>query len=165
MDDMIKELDKIVAQGSELTIMCTVPEEERLRRLNEPCKVDVRNLRNLCLKHEVGNPVLRRHLQKVDLVGFDSILILADEAVESNMQTADSRSLAALLLIRDEMEKRMNRRPVSPRKRPQGAKKRQKKNDARISRASTTEEEIKADPEDIQAVAEGNAGTRAFLCR
>ena len=159
MDDMIKELDKIVAKGSVLTIMCTIPEDERLRRLNEPCKVDVENLRNLQLNHEVGNPVLRRHLQKVDLTAFDSILILADEAVESNMQTADSRSLAALLLIRDEMEKHIKRKSIEAKKRRSNrAGKKRPDHTPRITNVSATDEEIKADPEDMQQIVDIDAG-------
>jgi len=44
-------------------------------------------------------------LEGLELQKFDSILILADEALETNMQTADSRSLASLLLIRDIIKK------------------------------------------------------------
>jgi len=106
MDDMISELDKLVQPNSQLVLMCTLPEEERLQRFRDAHKMDIANLMNLQIVHEVGNPVLRRHLERMPLETFSSILILADEAFETNMQTADSRSLASLLLIRDIIEKR-----------------------------------------------------------
>jgi len=106
MDDMISSLDRLVHKGSELHLMCTVPVRTRLKRFREANKVDLNNLQNLRIIHERGNPVLRRHLESLDLENFSSILILADEAVETNMQTADSRSLASLLLIRDIIKKR-----------------------------------------------------------
>ncbi|GBG27176.1 Ion channel CASTOR [Hondaea fermentalgiana] len=106
MDDMISELDKLVVKNSELVLMSTIPIKTRLRRFKDANKVDLASLRNLRIIHEEGNPVLRRHLEKLDLKDFSSILILADEAFETNMQTADSRSLASMLLIRDIIEKR-----------------------------------------------------------
>uniref|UniRef100_A0A7S2S8C3 RCK N-terminal domain-containing protein n=1 Tax=Mucochytrium quahogii TaxID=96639 RepID=A0A7S2S8C3_9STRA len=111
MDDMISELDKLVCAGSELVLMCTVPVKLRMKRFRDAHKVDLNSLNNLTIIHEEGNPVLRRHLESLRLEKFSSILILADEAFETNMQTADSRSLASLLLIRDIIEKR-NQNPT-----------------------------------------------------
>lgn len=48
----------------------------------------------------------RRHLEKLQLESFDSVLILADEAHEQDVSKMDSRSLGSLLLIRDIQEKR-----------------------------------------------------------
>mmetsp|Transcript_4108 Transcript_4108/g.8868 ORF Transcript_4108/g.8868 Transcript_4108/m.8868 type:complete len:1132 (+) Transcript_4108:483-3878(+) len=106
MDDMISELDKLVVKNSELVLMSTIPTKTRLRKFKDANKVDLSNLRNLRIVHEEGNPVLRRHLERLALEDYSSILILADEAFETNMQTADSRSLASMLLIRDIIEKR-----------------------------------------------------------
>jgi len=106
VDDLISTLDHLVHPGSELHLMCTIPINERLRRIQDGNKVDMNRLMNLKIVHHIGNPVLRRHLEKLVLEDFSSILILADEAFERNMQTADSRSLASLLLIRDIVGKR-----------------------------------------------------------
>ncbi|BFI31586.1 hypothetical protein MPTK2_3g23120 [Marchantia polymorpha subsp. ruderalis] len=57
--------------------------------------------------HRQGNAVIRRHLESLPLETFDSILILADEALEDSVVNADSRSLATLLLIRDIQSKRL----------------------------------------------------------
>jgi hypothetical protein len=48
--------------------------------------------------------VLKRHLARLKLEDFDSIIILADESLETDMQTADSRSLATLLLLRQQVK-------------------------------------------------------------
>ena len=58
-------------------------------------------LQHLKLIHVEGNPVLRRHLETLAVDDFNGILILADESVETDMATSDSRSLATLLLLRD----------------------------------------------------------------
>jgi hypothetical protein len=111
-DDMILELDELVGAGSELTIMCTVPVHERARRMEEG-GLNVAKLRNIALNHVVGNPILRRDLDKLRLQAFSSVLILADEALESNMSSADSRSLASLFLIRDLIAKKNKAMQVS----------------------------------------------------
>ncbi|KAH9249530.1 hypothetical protein BASA81_012703 [Batrachochytrium salamandrivorans] len=105
MDDMILELDQLVGNGSEVTIMCTTPEEERVGRLSQ-CSGQ---LKHITLHHVVGNPFLRRDLNRIkhQLCQFGSVLILADQTLESNIPSADSRSLASLLLLRDMISKQL----------------------------------------------------------
>jgi hypothetical protein len=114
LDDMVASLDRLVAKGSELHLMSTLPVKTRLKLFREAQKLDVSKLSNLTIVHQVGNPVLRRHLERLALEEFSSILILADEAFQANKQTADSRSLASLLLIRDIVAKRSVGQPRSP---------------------------------------------------
>eukprot|EP00123_Amoebidium_parasiticum_P016867 comp23617_c2_seq1/m.40189 comp23617_c2_seq1/g.40189 ORF comp23617_c2_seq1/g.40189 comp23617_c2_seq1/m.40189 type:complete len:773 (-) comp23617_c2_seq1:135-2453(-) len=106
IDDMVMELDKVVAEGSELYMMSAVPIKKRRGLLAEG-GLEVSKLRNLTLVHRQGNTVLRRHLEPLPLEEFESILILADESYENNIQDADSRSLATLLLIRDIQQQRL----------------------------------------------------------
>ena len=118
MDDMILELDQLVGPDSEVTIMCMTPEQERIKRF-EAGGLDVSKLKNLKIRNVVGNPILRRDLSRLpnELNSFGSVLILADQALETNVSSADSRSLAALLLIRDMISKRnkkQKRRPPHP---------------------------------------------------
>jgi len=103
MDDMIMELDTYVKPGSELWLLSGVKIDERNARLADG-GLDVSELKNLTLHHEEGNTVLKRHLQRLKLEDFDSVIILADESLESDMQTADSRSLATLLLLRQQVK-------------------------------------------------------------
>ncbi|KAL5712410.1 hypothetical protein ACHQM5_014588 [Ranunculus cassubicifolius] len=106
IDDMIVVLEAFLAPGSELWMFNDVPEKERDRKLTEG-GLDVERLVNIELVHREGNAVIRRNLESLPLESFDSILILADEAVEDSAIQADSRSLATLLLIRDIQAKRL----------------------------------------------------------
>ncbi|KAK3001524.1 hypothetical protein RJ639_020283 [Escallonia herrerae] len=106
MEDMIMVLDAFLAHGSELWMFNDVPEQKRERKLSDG-GLDINRLVNISLVNREGNAVIRRHLESLPLESFDSILILADEAVEDSAIQADSRSLATLLLIRDIQAKRL----------------------------------------------------------
>jgi hypothetical protein len=114
MADMIMQLDEFVAKGSELWLFNVVPAKERMKLLKDEDNKAELDTKNLTIKHVVGNPIVRRHLQVLKAVDnsglqtgdwitldeFDSILILADyDAVD--MESADSRSLASTLIIQD----------------------------------------------------------------
>ncbi|KAJ7968005.1 Ion channel DMI1 [Quillaja saponaria] len=106
IDDMIMVLEAFLAPGSELWMFNEVAEKEREKKLIDG-GLDVSVLANIKLVHREGNAVIRRHLENLPLETFDSILILADEAVEDSVAHSDSRSLATLLLIRDIQSKRL----------------------------------------------------------
>ncbi len=116
MADLIMQLDALVAKGSELWLLNTVPLKERTELLKDKGNKDDLELRHLSIKNIVGNPIIRRQLKTLvalDSKGnptgevatldvFDSILILADAGVENaGMEELDSRSLASLLIIQD----------------------------------------------------------------
>ncbi|KAJ7528235.1 hypothetical protein O6H91_16G091000 [Diphasiastrum complanatum] len=106
IDDMIMVLEAFLTVGSELWMFSEVPEKEREKKLLDG-GLDPNRLENIRLVHREGNAVIRRHLESLPLETFDSILILADEALEESVVNADSRSLATLLLIRDIQSKRL----------------------------------------------------------
>lgn len=106
IDDMIMVLEAFLAPGSELWMFNDVAEKEREKKLTDG-GLDISGLVNIKLVHREGNAVIRRHLESLPLETFDSILILADEAVEDSIVHSDSRSLATLLLIRDIQSKRL----------------------------------------------------------
>lgn len=56
---------------------------------------------NLTLKHAVGDPKVRKQLNKLPLETFSSVLVLAGEQHDHNALAADSNSLATMLLVRD----------------------------------------------------------------
>jgi len=105
MDDMIDELEKTVAPGSTLTLMSHLDIDEQKERLAEG-GLDLSRLKNLNVYYFRGNHVLRRDLEKLPLETYSSILILAEEEFENNIDEADSRTLTCLLLIRDIISKR-----------------------------------------------------------
>ena len=105
MDDMIMELDRMVAPGSTLTLMCAVAIHRREKMLLDG-GLRVKALKNLHLIHRCGSHYLRKDLEVLPLEHFDSIIVFADESFEANMTMSDSRSLACLVLVRDIQKKR-----------------------------------------------------------
>jgi len=124
MYDMIMQLERCVAAGSELWLFNTVPAQERIEMLSDNGNKDELELKQLSIKNVVGNPLVRRDLRRLVAVDdqgqpikgetitldcFNSILILADDiAIENGaeMQSSDSQSLVTLLFIQD-IQKRL----------------------------------------------------------
>ena len=102
--NMIKELDKYVVSGSELTILNELPLERRNTVL-EPDGNGPLKTQNLTLNHKYGSHVDREDLERLDLSEFDSILVFSDQEKSERMELKDSRSLASLLTIRDIQKK------------------------------------------------------------
>jgi hypothetical protein len=128
MADMINELDYDVHAGSELWLFNSVPMYDReLKLLDKGNKAPLK-LKNLKIRHAVGNPASRRQLlclqevsdgsneaedgfkigdatgRRVVLSYFSSILILSDSTkgdIERDVEASDSRSLATTLGIQD----------------------------------------------------------------
>jgi hypothetical protein len=126
MLDMIHELDYDVKPGSELWLFNNVPMQERkIKMLDKGNKAPLR-LKNLIIRHAVGNPTNRRQLlslqeisdgqgqdgiaigeptgHRVVLSSFTSILILSDCTrgdFERDVEASDSRSLSTTLGIQD----------------------------------------------------------------
>jgi len=73
---------------------------EREERLSEG-GMNVSDLQNIALHHEYGNTVLKRHLARLPLHTYNLIIILADESYQDDTQTADSRTLTSMLLLRE----------------------------------------------------------------
>ena len=124
MADMIMELDLDVKPGSELWLFNTVPVDERAWMLLDAGNKAQLRVKNLRIRHAVGNPTSRRQLlslqevsdgsdgleigartgHRVVLSYFTSILILSDSARgddEQDVEASDSRSLATTLSIQD----------------------------------------------------------------
>jgi ion channel POLLUX/CASTOR len=122
MADMIDELDLDVPPGSELWLFNGVPMEERAMRLLDKGQKSALRLRNVTVRHVVGNPVIRRQLLSLTEVSdglqgdgleagqrtgrretlnyFTSILILSDCSEEEvDAVASDSRSIATTLMI------------------------------------------------------------------
>ena len=67
---------------------------------------DLPRLRNLTLNFITGMHTQRKELETLPLEKYDSVLILATEDSECDMETTDSESLACLLRIRDIVSRR-----------------------------------------------------------
>jgi len=123
MSDLISQLDEFVPAGSELWLLNKIPANMREERLLDGGNKAKLKLKNLIMKNVVGDHIIRRDLkriwdtnaqgeytgEKVTLDQFDSILILSDETAmksgEKGSTSSDSRSLCAVLIIQDMMEK------------------------------------------------------------
>lgn len=98
--DMIQLLDCLVGRGTELHMICEEPPHIRTKLLKES-GLNIDQLQNLSLIHHFGNTAIRRHVGKLPLQSFTSVMILADQSRETDIMNSDSHSLASLLLIRD----------------------------------------------------------------
>ena len=123
MADLISQLDEFVPAGSELWLFNTIPAHMRQERLLDGGNKPELKVKNLTIKNVVGDPIIRRDLNKIwdvdcnnnytgdkiTLADFDSCLILSDETAMKNGEkgstSSDSRSLAAVLIIQDMMDK------------------------------------------------------------
>ena len=132
MADMIMELDFDVQPGSELWLFNMVPVQERTWMLMDAGNKAQLRVKNLRIRHAVGNPTSRRQLlslqevsdgtdgfemgertgHRVELSYFSSILILSDSTkgdLEQDVEASDSRSLATTLGIQDIQQSSMLR--------------------------------------------------------
>ncbi|KAH8051464.1 hypothetical protein JL721_11121 [Aureococcus anophagefferens] len=91
--DILKQLDKQVAPGSELHMMSdTIPINERNAFLRA-AGLDVRReLTNLRIVHFDGNTAMRRSLEALPIAEYDSCMIFADQAMETEMMHSDSHA-------------------------------------------------------------------------
>jgi len=101
--DMIELMNDLVAEGSEIHVLCNKEEEEREQEL-EDTGLDFGKLTNLELIHHVG--FARRHFERLPLEDFTSCMIVADEESEDDLMNSDSQCIQTLLLIRDVQMKR-----------------------------------------------------------
>eukprot|EP00960_Hanusia_phi_P077663 768725-Hanusia_phi.AAC.1 len=126
--DMISHLDHIVPKGSELWLLNSIPVYQRRGLLEDVGQRQNLKLDNLIVKHAYGNPTIRKDLtsiscldmfgdttgQVVNVLHFDTIMVLADEfamRVGSSRKSADGRSLATFLLLRDLRRSLLAKRP------------------------------------------------------
>ena len=138
MADMM-ELDFEVQPGSELWLFNTVPMHERAWMLMDTGNKAQLRVKNLRIRHAVGNPTSRRQLfclqevsdgsdglaigertgHRVVLSYFSSILILSDSTkgdLEQDVEASDSCSLATTLGIQDIQQSSMLRMSALGRK-------------------------------------------------
>jgi len=111
MHEMVIEVDKWNPSGSNLTIFAPGTEDDgykpsgpsiddRVAEL-EDAQCFVEQLDNIVVQHQVGNPLLRDDLMKVDIHTFDAVLILTAEREDADGISSDSRSMVTMLLTRD----------------------------------------------------------------
>ncbi len=100
-DDDDGDDDSLQVKGpTEVHILCEIPVQDRTLLLKYE-GLDVTKLRRLSLIHHYGNTATRRHLARLPIDSFTSVMIVADEIREADALANDSHALATLLLLRD----------------------------------------------------------------
>lgn len=98
--DILKLLDALVENGTEVHMLASVPLADRTEVLLQE-GLDVNTLVNITLVHHEGNSSSRADLEELPMVKFTSVMVLADEAHEHDIMHSDSHNLSTLLLLRD----------------------------------------------------------------
>ena len=98
---LILVLDKQMAPGSVIHILCPLKVTERRRQFAINGFDEARDLVNARVVHHIGNSALKRHLSKLPLPAITSVVVLSDDLVsEKDVVYSDSHALATLMLIR-----------------------------------------------------------------
>eukprot|EP00658_Telonema_sp_P-2_P007143 TRINITY_DN12663_c0_g1_i7.p1 TRINITY_DN12663_c0_g1~~TRINITY_DN12663_c0_g1_i7.p1 ORF type:complete len:442 (+),score=126.25 TRINITY_DN12663_c0_g1_i7:65-1390(+) len=107
IQDMVMELDKWVAPGSELVMLSDHDIDYRKQDLNdngldwEGVGVDdCDKLINIRVQFLQENPIFKRDLLRCNIENFDSVLVLTETRPGSEGLTSDSRTMITTLLVR-----------------------------------------------------------------
>ncbi len=95
---LIRELDRYVVPGSQVTILGD--DDEAQMRLECECE----GLVNQAVTFSNGDATNRRTLDRLDLLSYQHVILLSDIG-RHNPQQADARTLVTLLHLRDIAEK------------------------------------------------------------
>ena len=96
---LVLMLDRVIAPGSVLHILCPLKVSERRKEFAANGLDEATGLRNLRVVHHLGNSALKRHVIKLPLARISSVVVLSDDAVKGEIVYSDSRALATLLLV------------------------------------------------------------------
>lgn len=94
---MIKEFDDYVAPGSTLTLVNSLPEDERDAQIAEK----VGEVGTIQLRHLVGQFTSRHLMDQLGPQNYPLVMVLGDQVEGSTAEDADTRAIIALLLLRD----------------------------------------------------------------
>lgn len=94
---ILAEFDNYVGPGSSITLLNTVPEEERQRQL----AAKLPELKNVGVRHMIGEFTSRALMERVQPQRYPTVMVLGDAAGEGSVEESDTRAIIALLLLRD----------------------------------------------------------------
>ncbi|MDQ3031450.1 MAG: hypothetical protein M3Y87_03465 [Myxococcota bacterium] len=94
---MIKEFDDYVAEGSTLTLVNSLSEEERVAEIDE----QIGDLGTVQLRHLVGQFTSRHLMDQLGPQNYPLVMVLGDAVEAKTAEDADTRAIIALLLLRD----------------------------------------------------------------
>jgi len=94
---ILKEFDDYVAAGSTVTLVNSVPEADRLSQIEDACG----GLNTIGLRHMVGQFTSRALMDELNPQNYPNVMVLGDTVESSDAESADTRAIIALLLLRD----------------------------------------------------------------
>jgi hypothetical protein len=94
---ILAEFDNYVGPGSTITLLNTVPEDERQRQL----AVKAPPPKNVSIRHMTGEFTSRALMERVEPHRYPTVMVLGDAAGEGSVEESDTRAIIALLLLRD----------------------------------------------------------------
>lgn len=94
---IIAELENYVGEGSTVTMVNSLPEEERKALIRQNCP----QRKNVSVRHIVGEFTSRSLMEKIAPTQYPTVLVLGDASRAKSSEEADTRAIIALLLLRD----------------------------------------------------------------
>ena len=94
---IIKEFDDYVAEGSTLTLVNSLSEEDRMAELDE----QIGKVSTITLRHLVGEFTSRALMDHLQPQNYPNVMVLGDALMAKSAEDADTRAIIALLLLRD----------------------------------------------------------------
>jgi ion channel POLLUX/CASTOR len=94
---IIEEFDNYVGEGSSVTLVNSIPMEERVAMLTEKCPVP----KKIQVHHLVGEFTNRKLMEQLQPQRYPTVMVLADAGGEATVEESDTRAIIALLLLRD----------------------------------------------------------------
>ena len=94
---ILKEFDDYVAEGSTVTLVNSLSEEERATQIAEVCG----ELGTIQLRHLVGQFTSRALMDELNPQNYPNVMVLGDAVDSKDAESADTRAIIALLLLRD----------------------------------------------------------------
>ncbi len=94
---IITELENYVGEGSTVTMVCSLPEEERKQLIRQNCP----QRKAVSVRHIVGEFTSRSLMEQISPTQYPTVLVLGDASRAKTSEEADTRAIIALLLLRD----------------------------------------------------------------
>ncbi len=88
---ILKEFDDYVAAGSTVTLVNSVPEEDRVAQIEEACGA----LGTIALRHMVGQFTSRALMDELNPQNYPNVMVLGDAVESSDAESADTRAIIA----------------------------------------------------------------------
>ncbi|MEO7093816.1 MAG: hypothetical protein ABI175_11235 [Polyangiales bacterium] len=94
---ILEEYDNYVGEGSSVTLVNSIPLDERQALLTEKCPPP----KKIAVHHLVGEFTNRKLMEHLQPQRYPTVMVLADSVGAASVEESDTRAIIALLLLRD----------------------------------------------------------------